>query len=221
MKKISRGILLISSLALLVGCGEHDQHIEPTEIEIIEEQLALDHDVTQSGIFNVEYSLLEDIRDDYSLEQAKLDQCVVHENSDITSGQEVWDCFLEACVAKEACTVRLGTYYTLRDPSHYSKEHYEEIKDDYPVLYITDLNFDGESYTVKFYDQGELIIRDYKYLLKYEGKANVEATYTDYTYYVLVNDETVTWADIWNGMISSQLGAAIDHWVAYQDKVYK
>lgn len=221
MKKISLSLLLISSLVLLIACEQHDHNKELADVSIDEETIPMGNREILNKVFNIKYCLLEDINEDYSLEEAKADQCVVHENGDITSGQEVWEVFLEACAAKEACKVRLGTYYTLGDPSHYSKEHYEEIKDNYPVLHMTDLEFDGEGYQVKLYDQEELLIKDYDYLLKYEGKANVEAIYTDYTYYVLVNDDSVTWEDIWNGMISSQMGAMIDHWVAYQDKVYK
>lgn len=80
---------------------------------------------------------LEELPDDYTVEQAKEDGCVIYENGDITYGQEIWDAFVETVSAqKEASSVRLGFYYTLDEPSRYSPDYYESIKDDYPCLFV-------------------------------------------------------------------------------------
>ncbi len=167
---------------------------------------------------NVTRVSLKQLSDNYSLDDAKSDNCVVFEDGDITYGQAVWDSFIKKTGNGKSTTVRLGFYYTLGDPSHYSEEYYEEIKDDYPVLYINDLSFDGKKYKIESIEDGQLISKEYKYLLKYNGQpSSVSALFSEYTYYVLVNDNTVTWDDIEHGMISSQFGDFIDHYRVYSD----
>ena len=41
--------------------------------------------------------------------------------------------------------------------------------------------------------------------------------YNGYEHYVLVNDESVTWEQIFNGLISSHYGDGIDHWTVYSE----
>jgi len=159
---------------------------------------------------------------DYTLEDAKDDGCVVYEDLDITSGKAVWDKFIEDTENGKNSTVRIAFYYTLGDPSHYSKEYYEEIKDDYPILYIMDLSYDGEKFTLLRTEEGKDYTDEYRYLVKYTGKPRSDsAAYSGYTYYVLVNDNTLTWEEIENGMVSSQSGAWIDHYLVYSDLTYK
>ncbi len=159
---------------------------------------------------------------DYSLEDAKADETVIFENGDITHGQSMWENFVESSKNGEAVTVRLGYYYTLEDASKYDKEYYESIKDDYPILYIMDLYYDKEKYTIEWIEEGKLISKEYKYLIKCEGEPNSEtAVFSQYTYYILVNDNTVTWEEIVHGMLSSQFGNYIDHFRVYSDLIYK
>lgn len=171
---------------------------------------------------NTEKVSLDQLPDTYSLEEAKSDDCVTFENGDITHGQQVWDDFVKAAKKGKQKSARLAFYYTLDDPSRYSKEYYEEIKDDYPLLFIKDLRFDGKEYTIEGFEDGQLITKKYKYMLKYEGQPrSPSAIFSEYTYYVLVNDDTVTWEDIEDGMLSSQSGAAIDHYKVFTDLVFK
>ncbi|MFA7674376.1 MAG: hypothetical protein WCY62_11050 [Clostridia bacterium] len=174
---------------------------------------------TEKDICYIPY---DQIPEDYSLLQAKDDDCVVFEDSDITSGQSVWDDFLYKTASKKSCEVRLAFYYTLGDASHYAAELYEEIKDDYPVLYIMDLSYDGEKYTIYHTEDDNEYSNEYGYLVRYNGTpGSPTATYSGYTYYVLVNDDTVTWEQIEHGMYSSLYGDAIDHMTVYYDKVWK
>lgn len=161
---------------------------------------------------------LKQLSDNYSLDDAKSDNCVIFEDGDITDGQSEWDSFIKKTEDGKSATVRLGFYYTLGDPLQYSKEYYEEIKDDYPVLYIHDLSFDGKKYMIESIEDGQLFSKDYTYLVKYDGEPkSVSASFSKYTYYVLVNDDTVTWDDIEHGMLSSKLGDYIDHYLVYSD----
>ena len=163
-----------------------------------------------------DYMPYNNIPDNYSLDDAKNDNCVVYENSQITSGQSVWDNFVAQTEEKTPCFVRLAFYYTLGDPERYDPAYYEEIQDDYPVLYIQDLTFDGKRYNLYSVEDGQEYSYTYKYLKKFEGKpSSSTAIYSDYIYYVLVNDESVTWEQIEHGMFSSRFGDWIDHKKVY------
>lgn len=163
---------------------------------------------------------LKNISQDYTLEDARIDGCVCFDNGDITEGQKIWDEFVNATNKQEDATVRLAFYYSL-DEEQCDPEYYESVKDEYPVLYIQELTYKDDSYTIRWFEEGEEIKKTYKYLMKYEGEPESEtALYESYVRYVLTNDNTVTWEQIWRGMISSQLGDGIDHKVVYQKYNY-
>ncbi len=165
---------------------------------------------------------LNELPAEYSLKQAKKNGCITHENGDISQGKEVFETFYNNTESGKADTVRLAFYYTLNDPSGYDPDYYESVKDDYPVLYIEDLSFDGKEYTVRWYENGEEIFETYSFLMKYEGQAESPgALYTSYVRYVLTNDDTVTWQDLTRGMLSSQLGDYIAHKSVYTDLIYE
>ena len=87
-------------------------------------------------------------------------------------------------------------------------------------MYIQDLSFDGENYTVRWYEDGEEIVRSYPFLMKYEGEAeSPHASYQSYVRYVLTNDGSVTWEELVHGMISSKFGDYIDHHSVYTDLI--
>lgn len=165
---------------------------------------------------------LEELPADYSLEQAREDGCVVHEDGDIASGQEAWEAFLQASSAGKAAAVRLVDYYTLGDPSRYDPEYYESIKDDYPLLYVSDLTFDGEAYTVSSLEDGKRLERTFSHLKYFEGEAETPgAVYDAYIRYVLVNDDAVTWDQLMRGMYSSRLGDYIPFDAVYTDYIHE
>lgn len=165
---------------------------------------------------------LEELPDAYSLEQAKEDSCVVHENGDVTQGREAFEAFYNAAATGKTEEIRLAFYYTLDDPSRYDPEYYESIKDNYPCLYIQDLSFDGEEYTIRWYEDGEEIIEKYSYLMKYEGQAESPgAVYKSYVRYVLTNDNKVTWQELMHGMSSSRFGDYIEHKSVCTNLIYE
>lgn len=165
---------------------------------------------------------LEKVPEDYSLEQAKKEGCIVHEDGDITQGKERFEEFYNTTKAGKSDEVRLADYYSPDDPSGYDPESYESVKAGYPRLYIQDLSFDGEQYTIRWYSDGEEIARNYSCLMKYEGSAeSPDAGYKSYTRYVLTNDDEVTWQELVWGMVSSQLGDYIDHMSVCTDYIYE
>ncbi len=164
---------------------------------------------------------LEELPADYSLERAREDGCVVHEDGDIASGQEAWENFLTAASSGEAASVRLVNYYTLDDPSRYDPDYYESIKDDYPLLFVSDLSFDGKTYTVSGLEDGERWTQTYSHLKRFEDQAETHsAVYDSYIRYVLVDDDTVTWRQLMHGALSSQFGDYIPFHSVYTDYIY-
>ena len=169
-----------------------------------------------------DYMPYADIPDNYSLDDAKNDNCVVYENGSITSGQSFWDSFVGQTEKNTPSFVRLAFYYTIGDPDRYDPAYYEEIKDDYPVLYIQDLKFDGSSYNLSWSEGEEKYSRTYKYLKKFTGEpSSSTAIFFDYIYYVLLNDDTVnTWEQIERGIFSSSFGDFIDYQKVYSYRNY-
>ena len=178
--------------------------------------------LTMSACSTASHRALDKLPADYSYEDAIADGCVLFKNGDVTNGESIWQEFLDTVDSGKNATVRLAYYYTIEDPSRYAPELYEEVKDDYPMLFIKDLTFDGSEYVTESYEDGKLITDTYKYLMKYEGAPRSEtALYYSYLYYVLVNDNTLTWDEIERGMLSSQFGAYIPHDLVYSDLEYK
>ena len=169
-----------------------------------------------------EWKDLKDVADNYSLEVAKRDGYVVIEDGSVTCGEDIWQNFVDLSAEKTPCRSRVVHYYTIGDPSRYDPTYYESIKDDYPKMYILELVYNGETFCVSHYEEEKLYQSEYKYLMRYEGKAETrDATYTSYLKYVLVNNDEVTWNDIMHGMLSSKLGDSIPHRQIYIDLVYK
>lgn len=194
MNTQARALAALFCVLLLSGCGQQKAAVLPS---------------------------LEELPADYSLERARKDGCVIHEDGDIAGGQEAWEGFLEASSAGKAAAVRLADYYTLDDPSRYDPDYYESIKDDYPLLYLSDLSFDGEAYTVSGLEDGERWTYTYSYLKRFEDTAETPgAVYDSYVRYVLVNDDTVTWSQLMHGALSSRFGDYIPFHSVYTDYIY-
>ena len=169
-----------------------------------------------------EWKDLKEVADNYSLEDAKRDGYVIIEDLSVTYGEETWQSFVNSSAEKIPCNVRVVHYYTLDDASRYDPTYYESIKDDYPMMYIFELDYDGDIFSVSHYEEDRLIQSEYKYLMRYEGEPNtLHATFTSYVRYVLVNDDKITWEDIMRGMLSSKYGDYIPHSQIYTDLTYR
>ncbi|WOO36086.1 hypothetical protein R2R35_20150 [Anaerocolumna sp. AGMB13020] len=157
-----------------------------------------------------------------SLDRVKKGDFIVFEDGKITSGQLLWEDFIKKTDKGETASVSLAYYYTLGEPSQYSEEYYESVKDNYPRLFTKDLSYDGKIYMIEEAEDGQKQSKEYKFLMRYEEVPDsTSALYSKCIYYVLVNDDAVTWKDIFNGMISSRLDAGIDHYLIYYDYIRK
>ena len=164
-----------------------------------------------------QYVALEDLPKDYGLHQAKQDGCVVMEDGDVTSGEDIWQTFIAATKRGQKAQVRYVDYYTPNIP-----ESYPDDLTVSPSMYVHDLTYDGRRYTARWYEGGKEISRSYKYLLHLTGNAESRyAAYQSYDRYVLTDRNDVTWEDIFAGLVSSSHWAHIDHLSVYVDLIYK
>lgn len=215
MRKNIALILSVLLLSAITGCGQSDSPIPAASAPAGMQQM--------TGCEQSDSMVsLEELPEDYSLEQAKKDGCITHEDGDITQGKERFEEFYDTTKSGKADKVRIADYYSPDDPSGYDPESYEALKAGYPRLYVQDLSFDGEQYTIRWYEDGEEIVRNYSCLMKYEGPAeSPDAVYKSYTRYVLTNDDEVTWDELVQGMVSSQLGDYIEHMSVCTDYIYE
>lgn len=199
----------------LVGWG-----VEVLGIEIFNNAKYVSDTNPENEVGDNQTDFLKNLPEDYSLEDARIDGCVCFDNGNITEGQKIWDEFVNATNTQDDAIVRLAFYYSL-DEEKCDPEYYESAKDEYPMLFIQELTYKDNAYTIRWFEDGKEIRKTYKYMMKYEGKPESEtALYESYLRYVLTNDNTVTWEQIWRGSISSQLGDAIDYKVVYQKHNY-
>lgn len=154
---------------------------------------------------------------DEGLSLAKEEETVVFENIVLTAGGGIWDEFYEKVNQGETATVFCVHYYSLR-PENTDAESYEEEKDDYPQLYLYKLEHKNGLFEVAVRKSSESEydeVQKYRYLKHYTGDSNPEANFSTYDYYVLVEDDAVTWEEIERGILSSQSGEDIPHFMVY------
>lgn len=158
---------------------------------------------------------------DEALEASKKSSVVVIEGMKCTAGDEIWDKFYQTVSRGKSASVLCAHYYVL-DKERVTEELYEAEKDMYPMLFFDKLEYDGDMFTVTTRKSTEKEIdyeESFKYLMHYTGDAPVQANFSSYDYYVLVDDQTVTWDEIVAGMISSssQFGTWVKHHSVYQN----
>ena len=153
---------------------------------------------------------------------------VVMKNGSAVSGKELWSDFVAKTQAGEKAAVRLANTYDRT--GNMSEELREATQEDYPSLFLSELSFDGEGYTLSPLHKidGSYVICEvpgydnpvttYRYLMHYTGEPRLSsALYTHYDRYVLTDRDDVTWQDIEWGMLSSQFDAYIPHAIVYNE----
>ena len=152
------------------------------------------------------------------LEQAKEDGKIVLENGYATSGQALWNTFYKYAEQGKHISADIVHYHTLREPGQYDQKYYEAHKEDYPSLYEFELTYDDGTYTMKWNEYGTEYERQFKYLRKFEDVLPTQQSFKEpqmVTRYVLTNNNTASWDELWRSLASSQLGDFIDHYTIY------
>lgn len=148
---------------------------------------------------------LEDLPELYSGEQAMLDGCLVSRDGEAMENVEAFRAFADSCNRGEAGFFRIVNWY-------YGENSY----------YIAfDLEFDGSKYTITWLEDGRRQSADFRYLKHFIGvKERENMAYDGYERYVLVNEEKITWQEIYEGLVSSQHGGTVDHMTVFSDYYY-
>ena len=154
------------------------------------------------------------------LTAAKASGMITLEDGYATFGEELWDTFYQKTQAGKSASVKIAHYYTL-EGGNYSEEYYEVYKEDYPSLYEFELTYDDGTYTMKWNEYGTEYERQFKYLRKFEDVLPTQQSFKEpqmVTRYVLTNNNTASWDELWRSLASSQLGDFIDHYTIYSIK---
>lgn len=148
---------------------------------------------------------LEEVNPYYNEEQAGMDGCVIFRNSDLRANGEFFTAFAE--------TVSQGAPIALRTAWFTDEERF--------AISVDDIIFDGEGFTWKSNQSGKIYEKHYQYLRHFSGEpTEPNASYDAYDAYILTNDRTATWEQLWNSLCSSQAGVAIDFTIVYMDYIY-
>lgn len=139
---------------------------------------------------------LEELPELYSAEQAMIDGCFVSEDGHARDNQEAFHSFARNAASGIPGFIRLFN-------CHYGEDYQWNAMD---------LSYDGDQFILQGSDT-----YTFRYLKHFTGeKDRPDASYDSYEYYVLTNDDTVTWEDILNHRVDPE-----EHWTVYAEFTYR
>lgn len=199
-----------------------DKGMELTVLSVQNKKTELDFWIRQGQVFKPRYldSLYPEymgtvLKPEQALSKAKEAGFTVFEDHRLVAGAERWLDFYEASKRGEFSSVLIASYIT-EGPEDADGE---PVNRDYPRLYFNELVYDGKYYRLrdKQSDLAETFDQSYTCLNHYVGDFPEGSEYKSYDYYVLCDQEDVSWKDIEKSMLSSHWGAAIRHEIVYMD----
>lgn len=144
---------------------------------------------------------LEDLPEMYGAEQAMIDGCLVNRDGVATENKELFQEFAENAWRGIPGTIRIFN-------CHYGDEY---------QWHVMDLHFDGNVYTLTNLENTYI----FRYLKQFTGeKAWEGADHDAFDYYVLVNDDSVTFEDIMSGKLDMSDWENPAHWTVYAEFIY-
>ena len=165
---------------------------------------------------------LKYVTENYSLARAILEGYTVMIDGDVAANQVKMHNFFQKTGKGMAATLRYASYYTIGDPDRMSKELFESSRGSYPYLTYYELEYDGEAYTLRWYEGDTEYVQTWKYLLHFEGvPSNSWAPYQAYESYILADRNDVTYDELFNGMVSADFRDQIPYREIYFDKIYE
>ena len=139
---------------------------------------------------------LEDLPEIYIAEQAMIDGCFVSQDGVARDNQEAFHSFAQNAANGIPGFIRLYN-------CHYGEDYQWNAMD---------LSYDGDQFILQGSDT-----YPFRYLKHFTGeKDRPDAPYDAYEYYVLTNDNTVTWEDILNHRVDAE-----EHWTVYAEFTYR
>lgn len=160
------------------------------------------------------------------LEWAKTSDVVLMDKDGCVSGKALWEAFYEASTHGKPASVLMAHYMTI-EKEKMSEEYYEQVKDEYPKLSITLLEYDGVEYTMKQRDCAKEYTGTgtvYKHLKHFTGEAPTEyakTQYDSYNFYELLDDPTLTYEEILAASLSSYAPSQIREYPIYMEYIGK
>lgn len=151
---------------------------------------------------------LEDLPQNYTPEQAAADNCVVLMDGDVQANPEVWNAFVSDA-SRGPASVRVMICVSYTAPENNAIQ-----------FSVCDLTYNGTSYSLCWYENGQQIVKNYRYLRYFSGLAeSPNVSYNEYKRYVLTDNGTATYEELWQSLLSSQSGAAFDFFEIYTDLI--
>jgi hypothetical protein len=193
LERLLINMVSIVVIVIMITSCKKDLLIDKNNIDVI--------DNTLSDNLSPYYIDLIDMQKDYTLQKAKVDGCIVFENSSLTTGKEIWEAFLIKIDNKEEANALVVHYYSDEDE-----------------LYLLDISFDGSDFYV--FDAESSSKKQYKYLKHFVSDIVSNPKIDFCEYYILVNDNTVTLRELELSIYSSQSTDYIDHYRVYTDFNY-
>lgn len=149
---------------------------------------------------------LEELPENYSTEQAAIDGCLVCPEGNPRDNTESFREFAEACMSGQPGQFRIVTYYYGEDPYYIAE----------------DIIFNGNNYTVKYNESNVGIVVTspaYPYLKHFTGDKEEERfPYDAYDHYVLVEDNDITWQEIFDGKYQGKWRPIFQNYLYYPKK---
>lgn len=143
----------------------------------------------------------EELPEIYSGEQAMIDGCLVNRDGISMDNKKLFRTFAENSWNGVPGVIRIFN-------SHYDESYHWSV---------SDLYYDGNGYTLVCEDN----TYTFRYLKRFTGeKAWEGADHDAYEYYILVNDDSVTWEDITTGKLDMSDWRNPAHWTVYTDFTY-
>lgn len=149
---------------------------------------------------------MEDLPERYSQEQAMIDGCFVQEDGIARYNKERFQEFVANANNGIPGIIRIYN-------CHYGEEFQWSV---------ADLAYDANQYTLTSqYTIDERNSYSFRYLKHYTGeKAWENAEHDAFEYYILVNDDTLTWQDIHSNILDMGDSQNPPHWTVYSDFTY-
>ncbi len=128
-----------------------------------------------------------------------------------------WDGFINNVNKGKTAIVAMEYICDPEDPRDYQGRYFTDRGNEYPEKFHKTIFFDGEKYIVAGIEEDFYVSRKYEYMLRFEGEFRRKITgYSSYIFYVLLNDNTLTWDEIYNADVKNP----VDYFIAYSDIRY-
>lgn len=147
---------------------------------------------------------LDELPQLYSGEQAMLDGCLVLRDGDAAHNLDVFKTFAEQCQRGIPGFIRIVDWHYDENSSYVAK----------------DLAFDGQVYTLRWFENQEEITRKFRYLKHFKGVSETEERFYDaYERYVLTDDLQAQWNDLFPSYERYGADGGSEYHVVYNDLI--